>query len=65
MFGFPNTDHVMFSREFAFSIFINENALSSVSLACLGISFVVKDTGAVMLLFRLEYKTSVISHNVN
>ena len=26
---------------------------------------VVKGAGAVMLLFRLEYKTSVICHNVN
>ena len=34
-------------------------------LACLVISFVVKDACAIMLLFRLEYKTSVISHNVN
>ena len=37
----------------------------AVSLACLEISFVVKGTGAVILLFRLEYKTSVICHNVN
>ena len=29
------------------------------------ISFVVKGVGAVILLFRLEYKTSVICHNVN
>jgi len=35
------------------------------SLACLEIRFVVKDAGAVMLLFRLQYKTSVICHNVN
>ena len=35
------------------------------SLAYLVISCVVKDAGAIMLLFRLEYKTSVISHNVN
>ena len=35
------------------------------SLACLKISFVVKGAGAVKLLFRLEYKTSVICHNVN
>ena len=28
-------------------------------------SFVVKGAGAVILLFRLEYKTSVICHNVN
>ena len=29
------------------------------------ISFVVKGAGAVILLFHLEYKTSVICHNVN
>ena len=28
-------------------------------------SFVVKGAGAVILLFRLEYKTSVVCHNVN
>ena len=35
------------------------------SLACLEITFVVKGAGAVILLFRLEYKTSVICHNVD
>ena len=35
------------------------------NLACLEISFVVKGAGAVILFFRLEYKTSVICHNVN
>ena len=35
------------------------------SLACLEISVVVKGAGAVILLFCLEYKTSVICHNVN
>ena len=35
------------------------------SLACLEMSFVVKGLGAVILLFRLEYKTSVVCHNVN
>ena len=34
------------------------------SLACLEMSFVVKGPGAVILLFRLEYKTSVECHNV-
>ena len=34
------------------------------SLACLEMSFVVKGPGAVILLFRLEYKTSVVCHNV-
>ena len=29
------------------------------------INFVVKGAGAVILVFRLEYKTSVICHNVN
>ena len=35
------------------------------SLACLEISVVVKGAGAVILLFCLEYKTSVICYNVN
>ena len=39
--------------------------LEALSLACLEISFVVKGGGAVILLFRFEYKTSVIGHNVN
>ena len=39
--------------------------LVAVSLACLEMSFVVKGPGAVILLFRLEYKTSVVCHNVN
>ena len=39
--------------------------LVALSLACLEISFVVKGAGSVILLFRLEYKTSVICHNVN
>ena len=39
--------------------------LVALNLACLEISFVVKGAGAVILLFRLEYKTSVICHNVN
>ena len=34
------------------------------SLACLEMSFVVKGPGAVILLFRLEYKTSVVRHIV-
>ena len=29
------------------------------------ITFAVEGAGAVILLFRLEYKTSVICHNVN
>ena len=39
--------------------------LVALSLACLEISFVVKGAGAVILLFRLDNKTSVICHNVN
>ena len=39
--------------------------LVALNLACLEISFVVKGAGAVILFFRLEYKTSVICHNVN
>ena len=39
--------------------------LVALSLACLEISFFVKGVGAVILLFRLEYKMSVICHNVN
>ena len=39
--------------------------LVALSLACLEISFVVKGASAVILLFLLEYKTSVICHNVN
>ena len=39
--------------------------LVALSLACLDISFVVKGASAVILLFRLEYKTSVICHNIN
>ena len=35
------------------------------SLACLEMNFVVKGAGAVILLFRLEYKTSAICYNVN
>ena len=38
--------------------------LVAVSLACLEMSFNVKGPGAVILLFRLEYKTSAVCHNV-
>ena len=38
--------------------------LEALSLACLEMSFVVKGPGAVILLFCLEYKTSVVCHNV-
>ena len=43
---------------------INKNALSSVESRLLG-DIVVKGASAVILLFYLEYKTSVICHNVN
>ena len=38
--------------------------LVALSLACLEMRFVVKGPGAVILLFRLEYKTIVVCHNV-
>ena len=38
--------------------------LVALSLACSDMSFVVKGPGAVILLFRLEYKTSVVCKNV-
>ena len=38
--------------------------LVALSLACLEMSFVVKGPGGVILLFRLEYKTNVVCHNV-
>ena len=38
--------------------------LVALSLVCLEMSFVVKGHGAVILLFRLEYKTIVVCHNV-
>ena len=38
--------------------------LVALSLACLEMSFNVKGPGAVILLFRLGYKTSVVCHNV-
>ena len=44
---------------------LTRTLLVALSLACLEITFVVKGAGAVILLFRLEYKTSVICHNVN
>ena len=43
---------------------LTRTLLVAVSLACLEMSFVVKGPGAVILLFRLEYKTSVVCHNV-
>ena len=44
---------------------ITRTLLVVLSLVCLKISFVVKFAGAVILRFRLEYKTSVICHTVN
>ena len=49
---------------FAVGLRINKNALSSVESRLLEMSFNVKGPGAVILLFRLEYKTSVVCHNV-
>ena len=49
----------------AFSFNRTRTLLVALSLACLKISFVVKGAGAVILLFRLEYKTSIICHTVN
>ena len=43
---------------------ITRTLLVALSLACLEMSFNVKGPGAVILLFRLEYKTSVVCHNV-
>ena len=42
------------------SFMVNKNALSSVESRVLG----VKQPGVVILLFRLEYKTGVVCHNV-
>ena len=42
----------------------NKNAPSSVESRLLGDEFVVEGPGAVILLFRLENKTSVVCHNV-
>ena len=43
---------------------LTRTLLVALSLACLEMSFVVKGPGAVILLFRLQYKTSVVFHNV-
>ena len=43
---------------------IARTLLVALSLACLEMSFNVKGPGAVIPLFRLEYKTSVVCHNV-
>ena len=47
------------------SLNTKNNALSSVESRLLRDTFCVKDAGAVMPLVRLQYKTSVIRHNVN
>ena len=44
---------------------ITRTLLVALSPWGLEISFVVKGTGAVILIFHLEYKTRVICHNVN
>ena len=46
------------------SLLWTRTLLVALSLACLEMSFNVKGPGAVILLFRLEYKTSVVCHNV-
>ena len=46
-------------------LYYNKNTLSSIEPMGLEISFVVKGAGAVILIFRLEYKTRVICHKVN
>ena len=49
----------------ASAIEVTRTLLVALSLACLEMSFVVNGADAVILLFRLEYKTSVLCHNVN
>ena len=44
---------------------ITRTLLVALSPWGLEISFVVKGAGAVILIFRLEYKTRVICHKVN
>ena len=55
--GFPVKIHYL-------QLKINKNALSSVESRLLG-DIVVKGVGAVILLFHLEYKKSVICHNLS
>ena len=43
---------------------LTRTLLVAVSLACSEMSFVIIGPGAVILLFRLEYKTSIVCHNV-
>ena len=45
-------------------LLLTRTLLVALSLACLEMSFVVKGPSAVILLFRLEYKTSVVCHSV-
>ena len=45
-------------------LLLTRTLLVALSLACFEKRFVVKGPGAVILLFRLEYKTSVVCHNV-
>ena len=45
-------------------VMVNKNALSSYESRLLGDEFCCQGPGAVILLFRLEYKTSVVCHNV-
>ena len=55
--GFPVKIHYL-------QLKINKNALSSIESRLLG-DIVVKGVGAVILLFHLEYKKSVICHNLS
>ena len=55
--GFPVKIHYLL-------LIINKTALTSVTSRLLG-DIVAKGAGAVILLFHLEYKTSVLCHNVN
>ena len=50
--------------KFFFLEVIRRTLLVALSLVCLEMSFVVKGPSAVILLFRLEYKTRVVCHNV-
>ena len=56
-FIFPNNHQCNYTKT-------TKTLLVALSLACLEMSFNVKGPGAVILLFRLEYKTSVVCHNV-
>ena len=52
-------------RQIQYIYYKTRTLLVTCTLACLEIAFVFKGVGAVILLFRLEYKTSVICYHVN